>query len=149
MSSICRSRADRVDLFNLPPHFLTINEDKMKRIKFLLPLIAIIFIAAGVFAMKAKQSSVKEVKNAPPATYRWFKISGTYNPTDQVLPSDADYIQTSATPPEDGACDGTEKQCISGFDASQTTPSGSSYVLKPNQAPDPSAPNVLKNVPED
>jgi len=117
----------------------------MKRIKFFLPLIAIIFIAAGVFAMKAKHSSVKVVKNVHQTTYRWFKITGTHAAGAIVPQSDANYLQTSATPPPDKSCKGTTNQCISGFDASQTTASGSGYVLNGSQMPDPSAPNVLRD----
>ncbi|RKO70770.1 hypothetical protein D7322_16000 [Sphingobacterium puteale] len=93
--------------------------------------------------MEKKDGAAKAPKQTE---YRWFRITSNYSPGNPVSSSDAVYLGTSATPPSDDCPTGNNNQCVSGFLPSQTTASGSSYVLSgSSQTPNPSAPHITKN----
>ena len=72
----------------------------MKNIKFFLPLIAIMLIAAGVFAMKANKKVVH--KHIFTAGYYQFNGDATSS-SDRLDSSKYDYVSASA-PDETSAC---------------------------------------------
>ncbi|MGY0039314.1 hypothetical protein [Pedobacter sp. NJ-S-72] len=96
-------------------------------------IVAIAFVLTTIITFAFKS----EVKSeADRASLRWFKISGAHAPSTSVPTSDAVYIQTSVNPPNNPEdCDGDTNQCVSGFNTSQTAPSGSSFVLNGSQTP--------------
>lgn len=98
----------------------------------------------NVVKAEVEQDVKPEVKQT---SYRWFKINNTHAANSPVPSADAVFLNTGPAPeiPEDMECEGATNQCISGFDSSQTTASGSGYALVGSQAPNSSAPNLLKD----
>lgn len=75
----------------------------MKKIKFLLPLIAVVFAVAGVFAMKANKTTVS---NLPP-TQAYFQFIGSHGQESNR----AQWIAISEEQYETLDCDGDQKGC--------------------------------------
>lgn len=61
------------------PNFIIINKYKMKRMKFILPLVAIMLIAAGVWAMHSIRTAPS---NADPQT--WYYIGPSTQTTTEL-----------------------------------------------------------------
>lgn len=75
----------------------------MKNLKFLLPLIAVIFAVAGVFAMKANK---KTVTNRPNAT-AFFQFTGTHGQEDDRT----QWKQISQSQYDALDCEGDQQGC--------------------------------------
>lgn len=128
----------------------------MKKLSKKIVFVALLLVggtAVGYALSGDKEVKKEEVKEevkpeAKQTSYRWFKINNTHVAGSAVPSSDAVYLNTGAEPDlnEADKCSGSENQCISGFNPSQTTASGSGYVLNGNsQMPNSSAPNILRD----
>ncbi|PRD45534.1 hypothetical protein [Sphingobacterium haloxyli] len=95
-----------------------------------------IILLFGAFLLINAAENKKDEAITVQTPLRWFQITGSHSPGSPIPQSDAVYLGTSVNPPEDmNECDGETNQCISGFNPSQTNPSGGSFVLDGTQAP--------------
>lgn len=81
-------------------------------------LAIVIAISASAFTVSPKKAIKHNVN------LKWFIISGNHAPTAAVPSSNATYISGAdgpAAPEEADACEGSNRQCVSGFDPSKVT----------------------------
>jgi len=89
-------------------------------------------VAVALVGITSSFKDAQSNNSGTQQSYKWFQIAGSYNPADQVSPSDASYLGEGTTPPAGTGCSGSSHQCVSGFDADQVT---SSNQLDGLQAP--------------
>lgn|GEM_PF-1282762 len=109
--------------------------------KLLGAIFAIVLIATvvTVYGSSISGSGLKKhenTANAKQASLRWFQISGSHAPGTAVPPADATYLGEGTTPPPADECpDGTNNQCISGFNTNQTMVVNGNRMLNGSQTP--------------
>lgn len=96
--------------------------------------IGVLTLALGMFYV-VKAMDHNTLKTSEPEELHWFQIDGAYTDTDAVSPSNASYINSNPIPPAGTGCNGTAKQCVSGFLESQTVVVGGVRMLNGAQTP--------------
>ncbi len=87
----------------------------------------IIAMAASAFTVPSTKASTKF------ASYKWFSISGSLDPSDAVPRSSSTYLGEGTTAPNPGNCNSTAHQCVSGFNSSQVN--SSNQLINDMQVP--------------
>jgi len=85
-------------------------------------IIGLFAVAIAIGASAFTVSPKKVIRHN--VNLKWFIISGNYAPTASVPSASATYISGadgSTAPEEADACEGSTRQCVSGFDPSKVT----------------------------